>query len=33
MHANSSALKDPIHGAFYRKLVGGSHLGGGEAGR
>jgi len=22
MHANSSALKDPIHGAFYRKVVG-----------
>lgn len=22
MHANSSALKDPIHGAFYRNLVG-----------
>ena len=22
MHAKSSALKDPIHGAFYKKLVG-----------
>ena len=22
MHANSSAIKDPIHGAFYRKVVG-----------
>lgn len=22
MHANSSALKDPIHGAFYRNVVG-----------
>ncbi|MCP3850728.1 MAG: cytochrome c family protein [Gammaproteobacteria bacterium] len=22
MHANSTALKDPIHGAFYRKVVG-----------
>ena len=22
MHANSSALKDPIHGAFYRKVIG-----------
>jgi hypothetical protein len=22
MHANSSALKDPIHGAFYRKVMG-----------
>ena len=22
MHANSTAFKDPIHGAFYRKVVG-----------
>lgn len=22
MHANSTALKDPIHGTFYRKVVG-----------
>jgi hypothetical protein len=22
MHANSSALKDPIHGAFYKKVMG-----------